>query len=322
MLRRGAAGVGIGLAATLVASGIGAVPSSAATSHSPRGSFHITMKGLHAHVWGVASDPDSGPVRLMVSQAGRPDFVIKSRAGNHAYAEWIQLRPGQHRITVRALNHGAGHNRILGSNVVSAIDPATYNPRGGSFTVHHGAHMTFAGHVVDPSAPRRSVRLNLWHDGKLFRVLHSNPRTHAFATRVALHDGRNYFRLVAVNTGSGTANLRLGSYQVFNGYAWVQKYTGNRRIAAEMLPSYGWGEDQMRILDHMWYLESHWLAYAANPSGAYGIPQAYPGYKMASAGADWRTNARTQIKWGLDYIRARYGSPSGAWYSRQTTGNY
>ena len=48
-------------------------------------------------------------------------------------------------------------------------------------------------------------------------------------------------------------------------------------------------------------------------SGAYGIPQALPGSKMASAGSDWRTNPKTQIKWGLGYISGRYGDPCGAW---------
>ncbi|MGH3705424.1 MAG: lytic transglycosylase domain-containing protein, partial [Agromyces sp.] len=60
--------------------------------------------------------------------------------------------------------------------------------------------------------------------------------------------------------------------------------------------------------------ESSWRADAYNASsGAYGIPQSLPGSKMASAGADWRTNAATQIEWGLSYIADRYGAPCGAW---------
>ncbi|MCZ7433425.1 transglycosylase SLT domain-containing protein [Streptomyces sp. WMMC1477] len=60
--------------------------------------------------------------------------------------------------------------------------------------------------------------------------------------------------------------------------------------------------------------ESGWNYQAQNPSsGAYGLVQALPGYKMASAGADWRTNPATQIKWGLNYMNERYGSPCGAW---------
>nr|WP_079063016.1 transglycosylase SLT domain-containing protein [Peterkaempfera griseoplana] len=60
--------------------------------------------------------------------------------------------------------------------------------------------------------------------------------------------------------------------------------------------------------------ESGWRYTATNASsGAYGLVQALPGSKMASAGADWRTNPATQIKWGLNYMNSRYGSPCGAW---------
>ena len=87
-----------------------------------------------------------------------------------------------------------------------------------------------------------------------------------------------------------------------------------KAYAASRLPSYGWGSDQFRCLDLLWTRESGWRADAYNgSSGAYGIPQSLPGSKMASAGADWRTNAATQINWGLGYIDARYGSPCGAW---------
>ncbi|GAA3595280.1 hypothetical protein GCM10022198_18910 [Klugiella xanthotipulae] len=73
----------------------------------------------------------------------------------------------------------------------------------------------------------------------------------------------------------------------------------------------------------LWNKESHWNVYANNASsGAYGIPQALPGSKMASAGADWATNPDTQIRWGLGYITGRYGSPCGAWGHSQSVGWY
>ncbi|VEI13034.1 Uncharacterized protein conserved in bacteria [Trueperella bialowiezensis] len=96
-----------------------------------------------------------------------------------------------------------------------------------------------------------------------------------------------------------------------------------REIAQGMLASYGWGMDQWSCLDALWQRESNWNTYAANPSsGAYGIPQALPGSKMASAGADWQTNPATQIRWGLGYIQGRYGSPCGAWGHSQSRGWY
>jgi len=87
-----------------------------------------------------------------------------------------------------------------------------------------------------------------------------------------------------------------------------------KAYAASRMAAYGWGSEQFRCLDLLWTRESGWRADAYNASsGAYGIPQSLPGSKMASAGADWRTNAATQIDWGLGYIAARYGSPCAAW---------
>ena len=79
----------------------------------------------------------------------------------------------------------------------------------------------------------------------------------------------------------------------------------------------------MSCLVSLWNRESGWNVSATNASsGAYGIPQSLPASKMASAGSDWRTNAATQIKWGLGYIKATYGSPCGAWGHSQATGWY
>ena len=99
--------------------------------------------------------------------------------------------------------------------------------------------------------------------------------------------------------------------------------SGNpQKIAAAMLGSYGWSSSQFGCLVSLWDQESSWNVYASNPSGAYGIPQALPGSKMASAGPDWQTNATTQIRWGLGYIKSLYGSPCGAWSHEQATGWY
>lgn len=98
---------------------------------------------------------------------------------------------------------------------------------------------------------------------------------------------------------------------------------GNRALGHDMMLTAGYAEDQWPCLDALWTRESGWGTYAANPSsGAYGIPQALPGSKMATAGADWQTNPATQIQWGLSYIRSRYGSPCGAWSHSQTYGWY
>jgi hypothetical protein len=94
-------------------------------------------------------------------------------------------------------------------------------------------------------------------------------------------------------------------------------------IAKDMLAQRGWGQDQFDCLVALWNKESHWNVYSNNTrTGAYGIPQALPGSKMASAGADWQTNPATQITWGLGYITGRYGTPCGAWAKSQASGWY
>ena len=81
-----------------------------------------------------------------------------------------------------------------------------------------------------------------------------------------------------------------------------------------MFPSFGFAASQFSCLVSLWDQESGWNIYATNStSGAYGIPQALPADKMASAGADWLTDPVTQIRWGLGYIRSTYGTPCGAW---------
>lgn len=94
-------------------------------------------------------------------------------------------------------------------------------------------------------------------------------------------------------------------------------------IAAQMIAARGWSTSEFDCLVALWSKESGWNVYAHNAgSGAYGIPQALPGSKMATAGADWQTNAATQISWGLGYIEARYGTPCGAWGHSQSAGWY
>jgi hypothetical protein len=96
-----------------------------------------------------------------------------------------------------------------------------------------------------------------------------------------------------------------------------------QQIAQAMLASFGWSSSQFSCLDPLWAHESGWSVTAYNAgSGAYGIPQALPGSRMASAGPDWQTNAATQIRWGLEYIKGTYGSPCAAWDHEQATGWY
>jgi hypothetical protein len=105
--------------------------------------------------------------------------------------------------------------------------------------------------------------------------------------------------------------------------ASCNEYSGNRRIGCALMLRAGHGLSQFPCLNKLWNKESHWNVKAHNSSsGAHGIPQALPGNKMASAGSDWQTNPATQIKWGLGYIKGRYGTPCSAWAHSQSTGWY
>lgn len=104
----------------------------------------------------------------------------------------------------------------------------------------------------------------------------------------------------------------------------TRTFSGDPRgIARSMASSrYRWGGGQFGCLNSLWQRESRWNHRASNASGAYGIPQALPGSKMASQGADWRTNPATQIAWGLSYIDRTYGSPCAAWSKARAQGWY
>lgn len=103
----------------------------------------------------------------------------------------------------------------------------------------------------------------------------------------------------------------------------VQPAGSYQSYAMSLFSAYGWSSSEFSCLNNLWTRESGWNPQAANPySGAFGIPQALPGSKMATAGADWATDGDTQVRWGLGYIKSTYGSPCGAWGHELATGAY
>lgn len=138
---------------------------------------------------------------------------------------------------------------------------------------------------------------------------------------------------VGVRVGSSARGYNNGMFQNWYGFG-PSKDSGSTSGSAQatakmMLKNYGWTMAEWPSLQKLWQGESGWNYKATNPSsGAYGIPQALPASKMASAGSDWKTSAATQIKWGEGYIKSVYGTPSSAyskwlarsphWYRRGT----
>jgi cell wall-associated NlpC family hydrolase len=121
--------------------------------------------------------------------------------------------------------------------------------------------------------------------------------------------------------------LRIKELQAYAGAGGGGTPQQNRNLAKLLTARLGWSPSQSpgqwEALDKLWERESAWKTDATNPtSGAYGIPQALPASKMGSAGANWKTSARTQILWGLGYIKARYGSPEKAWAHEEANGWY
>lgn len=129
----------------------------------------------------------------------------------------------------------------------------------------------------------------------------------------------------ASGSGGGTGSGSPASGAPVTGGGNASQY---QAYAFSLFPQYGWGADNQQPLVDMWNGESGWDPTAYNPgthtttpddAHAFGIPQALPASKMASAGSDWRTNGYTQIRWGLGYIHGVYGSPAkayAAWLSR------
>lgn len=117
-------------------------------------------------------------------------------------------------------------------------------------------------------------------------------------------------------SGSGASGGSVGS-------PTGKSASANAALGQKMAAAAGWTGAQWTAFNNLAMSESGWNATALNQgSGAYGIPQALPGSKMASAGKDWKTNPATQIKWMIGYIRVRYGTPERAWQFHLANGWY
>jgi resuscitation-promoting factor RpfB len=153
----------------------------------------------------------------------------------------------------------------------------------------------------------------------------SAPATSATATAQAKSNtvtSRMSKPSVTVKVAKNAKNAEHASTQRTSRKA-PRRPSSPQQIAQSQLSSYGWSGGQWSYLYQLWQRESGWSSTATNPgSGAYGIAQALPATQMNSAGSDWKTDATTQIKWGMHYIKDRYGSPQAAWAHEEANGWY
>lgn len=172
----------------------------------------------------------------------------------------------------------------------------------GSRAAMSGSHQGVWFHIYDDSA---ASRLSMQPD-ILDTVLAGLPRSAASPAPQPA---------AAVQKTAAPAARKPAAVQEQTRSSVLAAVSNNPRdIAQAMAATRGWTGSEWVCLDKLWSHESMYETTVRNSvSGAYGIPQALPASKMASAGPDWRTNPVTQIEWGLSYIEGRYGTPCGAW---------
>jgi hypothetical protein len=200
--------------------------------------------------------------------------------------------------------------------------PATTAAAGGEPGSPGAAADLAAGHAVQPQASRY-----LGNRRVAAGAARAQPENPALVARQALAE--RYAQAVRAARRKAAAE-RAGRQAAISAARRNQASVRGQQppgtpqqIAMAMLPSFGWPASEFSCLNALWAGESGWNPYASNPStGAYGIPQALPGSKMATAGPDWQSDAATQIRWGLGYIRATYGSPCAAWGHEESAGWY
>ena len=190
-----------------------------------------------------------------------------------------------------------------------AVGAEVFSPGSGAFNVAQAVEAVPGSHTMALLETERE-QLIAMTDAANTKILVAKPQL-ASPSQVA-----------AANPGTGTGTGTGGGGIVYVTSTPPDPNTA-QSTAYSLMASFGFSpQTYFGCLLDLWNRESGWRYDAENASGAYGIPQALPGSKMASAGADWATDPATQIKWGLGYIKAIYGTPCGAWSFEEANGYY
>lgn len=235
------------------------------------------------------------------SYVGRHRTAVSSRALSSV------LRRPAAVVAVAGLGTVSG----AGSGVLFGGGPQTVSSSATAAELSNGTGLTTGSAAAAASAAHAEAG----------RLLRARTAQAAAASRSALRvSATSRLTSVVVRHVATVADARMKAAARAN----RALLSANPRVLGQALAAgHGWHGEQFSCLNKLWTKESQWTVKATNPSsGAYGIPQSLPAGKMASAGADWRTNPATQIRWGLTYIKDRYGSPCRAWAHSQATNWY
>ncbi|WP_235535331.1 ubiquitin-like domain-containing protein [Oerskovia sp. Root918] len=295
----------------------------------------VQTDGAQSDVWLTALDADEaletlaargGDVRLVASRSaadGRAELGVRLDADGPVavVADGVTRTAPDGSIGVDAILEQQGivlgeHDRVSVARDATA-DPAV------SLVVHRVV-------VTDlPTATPIAFETTVQEDGNVYKdeaptvAQEGVEGVHTLVERVTTVDGVEESREVVSDgvTSEPVAKIVVqGTKERPSGPAAAGSA---REVGRQLVAARGWGSDQFACLDKLWTKESNWNSSATNPSsGAFGIPQSLPASKMASAGADWRTNPATQITWGLNYIAGSYGTPCAAWGHSQASNWY
>jgi hypothetical protein len=230
----------------------------------------------------------------------------------------------QHRIGARSSRRKRGLIRRFGivlpaaifalvAVIGVAIGGKVYAPGTGAFSAVEAIEMVPGSHTMAALEAERTQLMAMTTAARTLTVV-AKPKLASPAQVAAADPGS------AASTSGGAGSSSSGIVYVTS----TPPDPGTAQsIAYNMMASFGFSPQiYFGCLVDIWNRESGWVYDAENPSGAYGIPQALPGSKMASAGADWQTDPATQIRWGLGYIKAIYGDPCKAWAFEEANGYY
>jgi hypothetical protein len=189
-----------------------------------------------------------------------------------------------------------------------AVGAEVFGPGSGAFNVAQAVEAVPGSHTIALLEAEREQLIAMTAAARTLTVI-AKPKLASPA------------EVASANPGTGTGGTAGG------GIIYVTSTPPDpntaQSLAYNIMASFGFSpQTYFGCLLDLWNRESGWRYDAENASGAYGIPQALPGSKMASAGPDWETNPATQIRWGLGYIKQLYGNPCSAWAFEEANGYY